>query len=49
MGQISFTPDGPGYGTWVQVLRKPEYAVELSINGYVYTDFGAVSKDGIPM
>ena len=49
MGQIPFTPDGPGYGTWVQVLRKPEYAAELSINGYVYTDFGAVSKDGIPM
>src|SRR5437773_2444546 len=35
MGQIPFTPDGPGYGTWVQVLRKPEYAAELSINGYL--------------
>jgi len=48
-GRIPFAADGPAYGIWTQVLRKPEYEAELSINGYLYTDFGAVIDDGIPM
>ena len=47
--EIPFAADAPGYGTWTQVLRKPGYEAELAINGYLYTDFGAESDNGMPM
>ena len=48
-GTMPFTADRPGYGTWVQVLRKPRYEAEVSVNGLIYTDFGAVNDDDVPM